>query len=441
MKRFFLLFFVIVFFQAISLPLQAEIKTFTKEYVYRAGKEDGKSASRVIALREAKHLLLEELVASLEGETGIKSLKLTKDQRMAIAAVIAPTEVIAEKWEGVTYRISLKIDVDPADAVKSMAAIYNDPEKRRALEELRIRSEELLQINKKLKKDLLLAKGKKRKLDKEIYLKTIHELTSIDWAENGYAHANSGKYEQAIKDFDKVIELDAKDFNAYYNRGTAYAQLRRYPQALQDFNSAVALKPAFAPVLMKRGFAYFSMGQHDQAVQDFDRAIAVDPKSSEGYNARGIVNANRGKFNEAIKDFDRAVELSPRFVSAFMNRGLAYYNNGKYDESIQNFTKAVDLDPKLTVTHLYLGLAHTKLGKYNQAIGDYETAIKLDAKLSVAYYNLARIYASRGDDKQALENLKTALQINPGLKAKAGTEADFEKIRQQPEYIELIGPK
>ena len=441
MKKFFLLFSAIVFLQALSLPLQAEIKTFTKAFAYQAGKEDSKSSSRLLALREAKRLLREGLVASLEGETEMKRLQMTKDQQMALAAGIVQTEVLEEKWDGRTYRLTLRIDVNPVDAVKSMAAIYNDPEKRRELEDLRIRSEELLQINKKLKKDLLLAKGKKRKLDKEIYLKTIHELTGIDWAENGYAHANSGKYDQAIKDFDKVIELDSKDFNAYYNRGTAYAQLRRYPQALQDFNKAVALKPAFSPVLIKRGFAAFSMGQHDQAVQDFGRAIVLDPKSPEGYNARGIVNANRGKFNEAIKDFDRAVELSPRFVSAFMNRGLAYFNDGKYDESIRNFNKAVELDPKLTVTHLYLGLAHTKLGKYNQAIGDYETAIKLDAKLSVAYYNLARIYASRGDDKQAVENLKTALQINPAFKAKAGTEADFEKIRQQPEYIELIGPK
>jgi hypothetical protein len=39
----------------------AETKTFIKEYTYQAGDEDSKNSCRVIALREVKRLLLEEL--------------------------------------------------------------------------------------------------------------------------------------------------------------------------------------------------------------------------------------------------------------------------------------------------------------------------------------------------------------------------------------------
>jgi tetratricopeptide (TPR) repeat protein len=51
---------------------------------------------------------------------------------------------------------------------------------------------------------------------------------------------------QAIKDFDKVIELNPKDQLAYYNRGTAYGRLGNSDQEIIDTKRAAQLgfKPA-----------------------------------------------------------------------------------------------------------------------------------------------------------------------------------------------------
>jgi len=55
---------VSVFISFFILPAAAAstgTKTFIKEYTYQAGDEDSKNSCRVIALREVKRLLLEEL--------------------------------------------------------------------------------------------------------------------------------------------------------------------------------------------------------------------------------------------------------------------------------------------------------------------------------------------------------------------------------------------
>jgi len=48
-----------------------------------------------------------------------------------------------------------------------------------------------------------------------------------------------GVYRDAIKDYNKAIELDPKYAEAYYNRGVVKAKLRDRWEAIQDYNKAI----------------------------------------------------------------------------------------------------------------------------------------------------------------------------------------------------------
>ena len=50
------------------------------------------------------------------------------------------------------------------------------------------------------------------------------------------------KYEEAIADYTKAIELDPKDADAYYNRGGAYKALGKTKEAEADFAKAKELE-------------------------------------------------------------------------------------------------------------------------------------------------------------------------------------------------------
>lgn len=52
-----------------------------------------------------------------------------------------------------------------------------------------------------------------------------------------------GDYPNAIRDFDKVIELEPTKAEAHYNLGLAYYELGVYKIALESFDSAVELEP------------------------------------------------------------------------------------------------------------------------------------------------------------------------------------------------------
>ena len=68
-----------------------------------------------------------------------------------------------------------------------------------------------------------------------------------------------GKYEEAIKDYDKVIELNPQYDGAHYNRGVVKNYLGYYEEAIKDFDKAIELDPKNAKAFMKKGKALESL--------------------------------------------------------------------------------------------------------------------------------------------------------------------------------------
>ncbi len=61
-----------------------------------------------------------------------------------------------------------------------------------------------------------------------------------------------GRNEEAIKDYDKAIELNPQYAKAYNNRGKAKAKLGRNEEAIKDYDKAIELNPQLAEAYNNR---------------------------------------------------------------------------------------------------------------------------------------------------------------------------------------------
>lgn len=59
----------------------------------------------------------------------------------------------------------------------------------------------------------------------------------------GLEYMKQNQYEQAIIEFENVLNLDETWFPAYYNRGVSYANTQKYKEALKDFNYVLVNYP------------------------------------------------------------------------------------------------------------------------------------------------------------------------------------------------------
>jgi len=94
----------------------------------------------------------------------------------------------------------------------------------------------------------------------------------------------------------------------YYNRGTELGQLKRYEEAIADFNKAIEIYP-FDYVYGNRATAYYLLGSFRDALRDYNRAIAIDPENPNSYYGRSLAHRALGNFVEAQEDIMKSCSL------------------------------------------------------------------------------------------------------------------------------------
>jgi tetratricopeptide (TPR) repeat protein len=135
---------------------------------------------------------------------------------------------------------------------------------------------------------------------------------SSGWLDEGVALVMEGKYNEAIKAFDKAIELNPRDAVAYNNRGAAYGQIGNYKQQIDDSNKAIELNPKDAVAYNNRGVAYGELGSYEQEIEDCSKAIEINPNLAVAYYHRGIAYYKLGNRKQAAKDKNKAYALNPK---------------------------------------------------------------------------------------------------------------------------------
>jgi tetratricopeptide (TPR) repeat protein len=157
----------------------------------------------------------------------------------------------------------------------------------------------------------------------------------------------AGRFEQAIADCSRAIQLYPALAEAWNNRGIARRNSGQIEQAISDYTKAIELNPNFAETLNNRGAAYVKSDRFEQAIADYSRAIELNPAFAEAYSNRGNAYASSGQLTKAIADYDRAIERNPTFAQAYGNRAMNYALLGKSEQAKKDLAAATRLSPSL----------------------------------------------------------------------------------------------
>lgn len=138
---------------------------------------------------------------------------------------------------------------------------------------------------------------------------SLAEETPSALIAQGIKKAQRHDYIGATADFDQVLLLDPKNYQAYYERGNVRFALGDYQGAIQDYNQAVHFEPEHVIAYNKRGLARAELGDYQGAISDFNQALQVSPREVEIYSNRGNVRSQLGDSQGAMEDYQKAAEL------------------------------------------------------------------------------------------------------------------------------------
>jgi Flp pilus assembly protein TadD len=198
---------------------------------------------------------------------------------------------------------------------------------------------------------------------------------------------------------------------AYLNRGVAFKNMGRFDEAIRDYDRAIALNPSYSKAFYDRGVAFNSMGQVDKALADFDRAITLDPFYVLSYNQRGLLYENKGFLDKAVSDYNNAISSNPLSPEAYFNLGVLFGKSGSYEKAISHLSKAISINPDNADYYSNRGAIYSLNGQRELAMDDLNAALKLNRDMPAVYYNRGIIYLNTGRKELARADFRKACDL------------------------------
>lgn len=155
-------------------------------------------------------------------------------------------------------------------------------------------------------------------------------------------HYRNGQFKEAENIYRRVAKSHPTH-NCYANLGAALQAQGLFSDAIRFYEKSLELKPDYAEAYFSLGSTFHAQAQLEKALSCYEKAVEFNPNYAEVYHNMGILFQEQDKLDEAITCYQRAIELKPDFPVALNAMGTALKYKGKLDEAISCFEKALQL--------------------------------------------------------------------------------------------------
>lgn len=151
--------------------------------------------------------------------------------------------------------------------------------------------------------------------------------------------------------------------------GLANLKLSRNEEAIRSFNRAIELDPAFAPSYAYLGIMLVLVGQSEAASKYFEQALQRSPGLAVVHYllADALLKQPNADVARSEKSLRRAIELDAGYAPARLALGKLYLREGRLPEAIAEFERAIKIDPNLAEAYYQLGRALNRLERAAEA--------------------------------------------------------------------------
>lgn len=151
----------------------------------------------------------------------------------------------------------------------------------------------------------------------------------------------SGKFEEAVKNFDIVLEMDPENIDALYFKGNAEYKLGRLDDAIADYSSILQKDEQYYKAYNKRAFCYAQKKDYKKAIEDYSKAIVINPDLSSAIVNRAKCKEIIKDYHGALADYSTAITLNPKNLDVYYLRGNLKQLLGDSDGALADFSKTI----------------------------------------------------------------------------------------------------
>ncbi len=161
-------------------------------------------------------------------------------------------------------------------------------------------------------------------------------LVERGYVDRGVALMDAGRDAEALRDFERALEINPRYADGYLGRSSAWQGLREPAKALADFERALALSPRYAADYVKRCQARMSLDQPRGALADCGQAAVQAPGNAGVHANLGVIYLSLGRGREARASFERTLEIDRYHPLASYHLAMMLLESGRRDLQVRD---------------------------------------------------------------------------------------------------------
>lgn len=148
------------------------------------------------------------------------------------------------------------------------------------------------------------------------------------------------------------LEDKPKRAEELYNTGYLLGLLGRYEEAIRLFDKSLEIIPT-AEAYTYKGWTLSHMGEIKRAIEEAEKAIRIDPDYGNPYNDIGVYLMELGREDEAIPYLEKAMRAKRYCCYQFphFNLGRIYLKKKMFEKAREQFKKSLEIDPTYEPAH------------------------------------------------------------------------------------------
>ena len=270
----------------------------------------------------------------------------------------------------------------------------------------------------------LIGDAKQNKVNDEMVKKATEQYSRIvdkaptdvdSWNTLGQLHRMSQNVNEAEKDYQKALDLDAENEDALTGLAEVYSSRGDNKKATELLERATVKNPSLRTLAELAG-NYEQLRDYKLAAEVLRRAMQMSQGNPELRRAYAENLFKSDQFAEALTEYQQLVEDEPRDWQGWLRISQIQRQNGKVAEARQAILKAREADPNnLEVRYQEINLLESE-GKQPEAIQALKDMISTTVRKSytpgeqqnraLLYERLGLLYRNNGQYKEAADSFR-----------------------------------
>lgn len=266
----------------------------------------------------------------------------------------------------------------------ALAQIYFEDQK---YVEAQSMAKEAIEYNNKSKEAyMIMGKALKAREQKSAALNYFLDAFSLDPSdaeplfEAGQLYIDIQKYDEAIKQFDRVLSMNKMYPSIYYNMAKVYFAQRKMKKALEYCKLEIESTTNKDQCFILSAEAYFYKADQEKRKLANLNSKPIDPNDVEQ-----IENSKKVTYNKMISfyklctdSYQRAIDIAPQNSTLYIDLSRCYRFAGQFDMSQKMVEKALEIERGNPAVWRENGLLFEQKGEYALALEAYKQYLTLN---------------------------------------------------------------